>query len=138
MNFEINEKNKALWDKNFVRVEGSDEVQTQDASGNWVNAEPLNNDPEIQEFGAVVDVLKYGYTNKDYKIYQLNSDKLECQVTGKPLKLYDVVMLLDGWDMFSGFVVFLGFVENEDKLLFKYYHGGSDSIRKYTPDFKNL
>lgn len=137
MNFEINEKNKAIYDKNFVRVEGSDEVQTQDASGNWVNAEPLNNDPDIQEYGGITDVIKYGFRNKDYKIYQFNSDKLECQVTGEPLKLYDVVLLIDKWDMYSVFMVFLGVIPDENKLLFKYYYSVNDSIRKYTPDFKN-
>lgn len=72
----VNEKNKALYDKNFVKVEcTSDNVECCDNNGNWTKAEPLNNDPQIQEYGAITDILKQGYLHKDYKRTCLFRDK---------------------------------------------------------------
>lgn len=39
----LTKKNKKLWDNNFIKVDGDDDVQSCDKSGNWVKAEPLNN-----------------------------------------------------------------------------------------------
>lgn len=134
--FEINEKNKKLWDNNFIKVDGDDDVQSCDKSGNWVKAEPLNNDPQIQEFGAVTDILKQGYLYKDYKIFNPESNEPICFISKEPLKIYDAVLLINGWEEYNSFVVFMGTTENDTKYLFKYYHSPSDSIRNYTPDIK--
>jgi hypothetical protein len=132
--FLTNEKNKAMWDKNFILAEGDDSVQCCGDDGVWKKAEPLNNDPEIQEFGAITDILKHGYLNLDYKIFEKDSKEPICFISKKPLKLYDVVLLLDGWENFNTFAVFMGTTENDTKYLFKYYHSGSDTIRNYTPN----
>ena len=131
--FKINEKNKALWDSNFIKVEGRDDVQSCEDGGVWKKAEPLNNDPDVQEYGAVTDLLKCGYLNRDYKIFQISTEPV-CFITKEPLELYDVVALINGWEQFNSFVVFLGTIEDDSKYLFKYLHSSSDSIRNYTPE----
>lgn len=133
--FLINEKNKALWDKNFIKVDGSDDVQTCE-NGVWKKAEPLNNDPDIQEYGAVTDILKNGYFNKEYKIFNPESTEPNCFITNEQLKLYDAVLLINGWEEFNSFVVFMGTIENNTKYLFKYFYSGTDSIRNFTPTIK--
>ena len=134
--FLINEHNKNLWDKSFIKVEGNDEVQTCDNNGNWVKAEPLNNDPQIQEYGAVTDLLKYGYLNKDYKIFQMNSSEAICFISKEPLKIYDVILFINGREENCGFGVFLGKTEDNTKFIFKYFHSGSDSIKIYSQEIK--
>ena len=51
--------------KNFIKVEGGDDVQSCGDDGVYKKAEPLNNDPTIQEYGAVVDILKQGYFTQE-------------------------------------------------------------------------
>lgn len=131
--FLTNEKNKSLWDKNFIVVNGDNDVQTIGTDGTYTKAEPLNNDPSIQEYGAVTDILKNGYLNKDYKIFKIDSTEPICFVTKEPLKLYDTVLLINGWEEFNSFVVFMGTTEDNTKYLFKYFHSSTDSIRIYTP-----
>lgn len=131
--FLTNEKNKSLWDKNFIVVNGDNDVQTIGTDGTYTKAEPLNNDPSIQEYGAVTDILKNGYLNKDYKIFKIGSTEPICFVTKEPLKLYDTVLLINGWEEFNSFVVFMGTTEDNTKYLFKYFHSSTDSIRIYTP-----
>lgn len=134
--FLINETNKALWDASFINVDGDDDTFTRDESGKLVKAIPLNNDPVIQEYGAVTDILKQGYLHKDYKIYNPESDEPVCFISEEPLKIYDAVLLINGWEEFNTFVVFMGTIENNTKYLFKYFHSPSDSIRNYTPIIK--
>lgn len=134
--FLINEKNKKLWDNNFVVVEGSDDVQSCGDDGVWKKAEPLNNNPMIQEYGAVTDILKQGYLHKDYKIFNSESNELVCFITKEPIRLYDCVALINGWEEFNIFAVFMGTTDNDTKYLFKYFHAPNDSIRNYTPIIK--
>jgi hypothetical protein len=134
MNFKINENNKAIYDKNFVIVENDDcDVQQSDGNGGWIKAQPLNNDPQIQEFGGITDLLKIGFLNKNYKVYQKESE-LKCFVTNEPLEIYDVVAVIDGWEQFVLFAVFMGTIENDTNYLFKYLF--DDAIRNYTPKIK--
>lgn len=135
-NFQINETNKALWDKNFIKVECSDDVLSCGDDGVYKKAEPLNNDPVIQEYGAILDILKQGYLHKDYKIFNHESKEPICFITKEPLKLYDAVLLINGWEEYNCFVVFIGTTENDTKYLFKYIHSPSDSIRNFTPTIK--
>ena len=134
MEFEINEKNKSLWDSNFIKVEGDDSVMSCGSDGVWKQAEPMNNDYEIQEFGGVTDLIKYGYMGRDYKIFKIGSIEPIDFITKEPLKLYDVVILLGGWEEFVGFVVFMGTTENDTKYLFKY--SDLDSVKHYTLKIK--
>jgi len=134
--FEINETNKTLWDKNFIKVEGGDDVQSCGDDGVYKKAEPLNNDPTIQEYGAITDILKQGYLHKDYKIFNPESKELICFISKEPLKLYDAVLLINGWEEYNSFVVFMGTTEDDTKYLFKYFHSSSDSIRNFTPIIK--
>jgi|ERR1035437_1382320 hypothetical protein len=134
-NFLVNEKNKALYDQNFVKTvidESDDSIQSCGEDGVWRKAEPLNDDPEIQEYGAIVDILKNGYLNKDYKVYQIDSEEPVCFVSKERLQLYDVVLLIDGWELFKQFVVFMGTTEENTKYLFKYEL--NDSIKNYKPN----
>jgi len=134
--FAINENNKALWDNNFINVELDDNNQSCGDDGLYKPAEPLNNDPIIQEYGAVTDILKHGYFNKDYKIFNYNSTGLNCFVSKESFKLYDCLLVINDWENFKIFVIFLGTTENDTKYLFKYYHTESDSIRNYTITIK--
>lgn len=135
--FEINETNKILWDKNFIKVEGSDDVKTCGDDGVWKNAKPLNNDPQIQEYGAVTDILKLGYLHKDYKIFNPESNEPICFISKEPLRIYDCILLINGWEEYNCFVVFMGTTEDNTKYLFKYLHSPSDSIRNFTPIIKS-
>lgn len=136
MKFEINEANKTLWNKNFTNVEGDDDVQSCGSDGVYSKAVPLNNDPEIQEYGAITDILKHGYLNKDYKIFNPESKEPICFITKEPLKLYDVVLLINGWEEYNSFVVFMGTCENNTKYWFRYFHSPTDSIRNFKPNIK--
>ncbi len=135
--FQINEANKTLWDKNFVKVDGSDDAQSCGNDGIYRKAESLNNDPQIQEYGAITDIMKQGYLHKDYKIFNPESNKPICFMSKEPLKIYDAVLLINGWEQYNSFVVFMGTTENDTKYLFKYFHSSSDSIRNFTPIIKS-
>lgn len=135
--FEINKTNKTLWDKNFIKVDGGDEVHSCGEDGVYKKAEPLNNDPIIQEYGAVVDILKQGYLHKDYKIFNPESKEPVCFISKEPLKIYDAVLLINGWEEYNSFAVFMGTNEDDTKYLFKYFHSPSDSIRNFTPIIKS-
>ena len=54
--FQINETNKTLWDKNFVKVDGSDDVQSCGDDGIYRKAEPLN---PVHNFD--IEITKHGY-----------------------------------------------------------------------------
>jgi len=134
--FEINQENKLLWDKNFIPTNTeSDKVFTRENDGTLKKAIPLNDDPEIQEYGAITDILKHGYLHKNYKVFNPESKETICFITKEPLKLYDVIALINGWEEFNSFAVFMGITDG-NKYLFKYFHSQSDSIRKYTPDVR--
>jgi len=137
--FEINETNKILWDKNFIKVECSDDddIQSCGEDGVYKKAESLNNDPTIQEYGAIIDILKQGYLHKDYKIFNPKSKEPICFISKEPLKLYDAVLLINGWEEYNSFVVFMGTIEDDTKYFFKYFHSPSDSIRNFTPIIKS-
>lgn len=132
--FEINEKNKELWDKNFIPSNGDDNTFARRENGELTKAVPLNNDPEIQEYGAVTDILKQGYLYRDYKLFNPETTEPICFITKEPLKIYDAVLLINGWEEYNSFVVFMGYNEDATKYLFKYFHSQSDSIRNYTPN----
>lgn len=139
MKFEINEKNKALWDRNFIKVESNEyDLDCCNNNGVYKKAELLNNDPDIQEFGAIVDISKQGYLHKDYKIFNPESKEPICFITKEPLKLYDVILLINGWEEYNSFVVFMGTCDNDTRYLFKYFHAESDTIRNYKPLIKEI
>ena len=54
---DINVNNKKIWDDAFVGVNPDPDVKTMDENGEWKIATPLNNDPEIQEFGAIFKII---------------------------------------------------------------------------------
>ena len=126
---EINENNKVLWDKNFENVNGDNNTFTRGENGELIKAVPLNNDPEIQEYGAITDILKHGYINKDYKIYKTGTGIPKCFITGEDFKIYDVIGLLDKWENFNIFVVFMGLTDDNTKMHFKYLY--DDQIRNF-------
>ena len=129
--FEINETNKILWDKNFIKVEDGGDVLSCIGDGISKKAEPLNNDPTIQEYGAITDILKHGYLHKNYKIFNTESKEVICSISKEPLKIYDVVLFINGWEECIGFFVFMGATDDDTRCLFKYFHSPSDSIRNF-------
>lgn len=132
-NFTINEKNKTIWDKNFTKTVLDDNVFTRGENGELTKAIPLNDDPEIQEYGAVVDLLETALFEHDYKILKKDSKLPVDFITGTQFELYDVVGIINEWKEFAGFFVFLGLTDNDTKFMFKYFNSSDDSIRKYTP-----
>jgi hypothetical protein len=132
---EINEKNKVLWDKNFENVTGDDNTFIRGENGELTKAVPLNNDPEIQEYGAITDILKYGYFEKDYKIYKVDYGIPKCIITGEYFKIYDVIGILDKWENFNIFAVFMGLTDDNTKIQFKYLY--NDEIRNFKAVLKN-
>lgn len=126
----INEVNKKIWNSNFVNVEPDPNVMQRNPDGSYSVAQPLNNDPDIQEFGAVFEVLKNGYLNKKYKTYQLKSKKLSDFVTNEEFEMYDVILFIDGWELSCGFAVFMGFDDESENPKFLYL-GKDDDVRKF-------
>ena len=133
---EINEKNKSLWDKNFENTDGDSNTFTRSDNGEYIKAVPLNNDIEVQEYGAVTDILKYGYINKDYKIYKIGSGIPKCFITGEDFKIYDVIGLLDKWENFNIFVVFMGLTSDNEAMSFKYLY--DDQIMNFKTPIKGF
>lgn len=124
--------NKEIWDKNFVKTvhEKNPQVFTRSDDGDLKAATPLNDDPDIMEYGAVLDVLKNGYLNKNYKLFKVDSKEAKCFVTKEYLKIYDVVLFLSAsWEEPVLFGVFLG--EIDHKLLFKYIDYKNDLVREF-------
>lgn len=131
--FTINEKNKNVWDKHFIKTQSDDNVFTRGENGELVKATPLNDDPEIQEYGAVVELLENALFEHEYKIFKKDSKLPIDFITETQLELYDVVGIINDWKEFAGFFVFLGLTDDNTKFMFKYFNPSNDSIRKYTP-----
>lgn len=55
--YNINSKNKTIWDNAFVNVNLNPDVKTLNEDGEYQIAMPLNNDPIQQEFGAICDII---------------------------------------------------------------------------------
>lgn len=125
--FEINEFNKALFDKNYVKSSNDNSNISCSRDGSWEVAKPLNDDPDVQYYGGITDVLKHGYLNKDYKIGIKSDISFKCKVTEEPYKLYDVILLLNEWEEAVLFAVFMGVKDNE--VIYKYL--GNDEIRTF-------
>lgn len=100
----INETNKKIWDDRMKEVEVTETVAVMDSNGNWIQAVPLNNDPEYQEYGAICNVINNSIENFRFK--RFNPDKGMCdKYTNIPLKLYDAVLLYGDWDEIFTFAV---------------------------------
>ena len=135
---DINQKNLALWEKSFVKVENSEDdccTMTSCEDGSYKPAEPLNNDPEIQKYGAVYDLITTAVKNRDYKIYMKGDKELVDFYTKEPLKKYDVILLIDNFEYPMPFFIFMGTTEHENcvSLLWIY----DDDVRELKPVIKD-
>lgn len=135
---DVNQKNLALWKKNFVKVENSEDdccTMTSCEDGSYKPAEPLNNDPEMQKYGAVYDIITTAVKNRDYKIYMKGDKELVDFYTKEPLKKYDVILLIDNFEYPMPFFIFMGTAEHENcvSLLWIY----DDDVRELKPVIKD-
>lgn len=103
--------------------------------GSYKPAEPLNNDPEIQKYGAVYDLITTAVKNRDYKIYMKGDKELVDFYTKEPLKKYDVILLIDNFEYPMPFFIFMGTAEHENcvSLLWIY----DDDVRELKPVIKD-
>lgn len=130
-----NDENYNKYQSNFQDVECDAEVSIRDSECNLSPAIPLNNDPDIQKYGAVVNLLHDCIKNKKYKLFNKHVSPEDFDLcdyyTKEPIGLYDVVGILDSYENFNLFTIFTG-IKNDNKLCFEYLDLHNDEIRYYT------
>lgn len=129
--FSINEENKSLWDARCVNTPLDDSVQCCGEDGGRKTAEPSNNDSEQQKYGAVYELITKAIKNREYKIYRRGDKDLADLYTNEPLKLYDVILLIDEFEYPLPFFVFMGVNENGDKAKLLFIN--DDDVREFQP-----
>lgn len=123
---DINVNNKKIWDDAFVGVNPDPNVKTLDENGEWKIATPLNNDPEIQEFGAIFEIIDNSIKNYDFKRYQIRNPIFADKYTFEPIKLYDVVLLYGPLDEVLLFCVVTDI--KDDGINVKYFSNDNERV----------
>lgn len=122
----INVNNKKIWDDAFVGVNPDPNVKTMDENGEWKIATPLNNDPEIQEFGAIFEIIDNLIKNYDFKRYQIRNPIFADKYTFEPIKLYDAVLLYGPLDEILLFCVVTDI--KDDGINVKYFSSDNERV----------
>lgn len=122
----INVNNKKIWDDAFISVNPDPNVKTMDENGEWKIATPLNNDPEIQEFGAIFEIIDNSIKNYDFKRYQIRNPIFADKYTFEPIKLYDVVLLYGSLDEVLLFCVVTDI--KDDGITVKYFSNDNERV----------
>lgn len=109
-----------------------------ESAGVWKPATPINNDPDILAYGAVVDtIVKAAIHDRDYVCWSnggyTSQDVFQCE-NGQMLKAFDVVLFLDNFGFPTSFGLFKGEYEIENNYVRPvFYYVGDNDIQKYRP-----
>lgn len=130
----INEENKKIWDQRYNRESNKEEDGVYQVDENGISAaEPLNDDEEQMLFDAIFEIICNAVNERKYKIWT-EFRPLVDGITKEPIKLFDVVFILDNAFSYPKGLAVVTKIENDSDnnkiLTLKYIDADTEEVEE--------